>query len=311
MNKVRNGILGLCIGDALGVPVEFLDRNELRRNPVTDMIGYGTHHQPPGTWSDDASLTLCLLESIAECGSINLTDLADKCVDWFRGNRWTPHGMVFDIGIATREALDRIAHDSVKPEMAGGEGEFSNGNGGLMRILPIAYYLNANEQVDFITAISQVSSLTHRHPISIMACVFYVKYATYLIRGYNLQESYLETITYMNENFAANPFFSRYERLMSGQIGQLDERDIQSSGYVVHTLEASLWSVLTTNSYQEAVLKAINLGEDTDTTGAVAGGLAGIHYGLEKIPQQWIQMLSKVKDIESLCERFEAVLRKI
>ncbi|MNX40900.1 ADP-ribosyl-[dinitrogen reductase] glycohydrolase [compost metagenome] len=310
MNKVRHGILGLCIGDALGVPVEFQGRDTLKRNPLSDMIGYGSHNQPPGTWSDDASLTLCLLESLAESGSIDLTDLADKCVDWYRGNRWTPRGEVFDIGIATRRALDRIAHESVQPDLAGGEDEFSNGNGALMRILPMAYYLNANEQEDFITAITQVCSLTHRHPISMIACVFYVKYATYLIRGQNLQESYLETIKYIQENFASNPFIPRYERLLSGQIGGLDEPDIQSSGYVIHTLEASLWSLLTTNSYQDAVLRSVNLGEDTDTTGAVAGGLAGIYYGLEGIPQHWMQTLARAGDIDSLCERFEAVLRR-
>ncbi|RUT35656.1 ADP-ribosylglycohydrolase family protein [Paenibacillus zeisoli] len=307
MNKIKSGILGLCIGDALGVPVEFLGRDLLKRTPLTDMIGYGSHQQPAGTWSDDASLTLCLVESLAECGSLNLNDLAAKCVDWLRGTRWTPHGEVFDIGIATRQALERIAQESVQPERAGGEDEFSNGNGSLMRILPLAYYLNANEQEDFISAVTGVSSITHRHPISILACVFYVKYASYLIRGKNLQESYLESVEYMKETFPANPYLARYERLLSGQIAQLEETEIQSSGYVIHTLEASVWSLLTTNSYQEAVLRAVNLGEDTDTTGAVTGGLAGIYYGLEGLPQQWVQMLARADDIDSLCERFETI----
>lgn len=311
MSEVKNGILGLCIGDALGVPVEFLDREALRRKPLTDMVGYGTHHQPPGTWSDDASLTLCLLDSLAECGGIHLPDLAARCVDWLRGTRWTPRGEVFDIGIATRQALERIAQASALPEMAGGVDELSNGNGSLMRILPLAYYLNVHDEEDFISAITRVSSLTHRHPISILACVFYVKYALYLIKGQNLLESYLQTVDYMKQTFpaAANPFIQRYERLLSGQIGQLKEPEVESSGYVIHTLEASLWSLLTTNSYQEAVLRAINLGEDTDTTGAVTGGLAGIYYGLDGIPQHWIQSLARVADIDALCEQFEAAMK--
>ncbi len=178
-----------------------------------------------------------------------------------------------------------------------------------MRILPLAYYLNVNEQEDLISVVTKVSSITHKHQVSVIACIIYVKYAMLLIAGKGLQESYTATIEFMNKNFSSNPYMERFQRIMSGTIGQLEESSIQSSGYVIQTLEASLWSLLTSSSYEEAVLKAINLGDDIDTTGAVTGGLAGIYYGLHQIPRSWMAMLVKVDEINWLCDRFESVFR--
>ncbi|WP_431089837.1 ADP-ribosylglycohydrolase family protein [Paenibacillus sp. 8b26] len=310
MSNIKDGILGLCIGDALGVPVEFSSREARREQPLTDMMGYGTHHQPPGTWSDDASLTLCLLDSLTACRGIDTEDIARRFVQWYHAECWTPHGKVFDIGIATRKALDRISRDGINPELAGGDDEYSNGNGSLMRILPLAWCGSAHDSVDLIQAVTQVSSITHRHPISIIACVFYVHMAMLLIRGKALDESYRETILYVQSQFQGDPELRHFERILSGKIPQLAEREIYSSGYVVHTLEASLWSLLMTDGYADAVLRAIHLGEDTDTTGAVTGGLAGIYYGLGEIPQHWLTSLARVEDIVRLCKQFEHSLAK-
>ena len=135
-NKVLDGLFGLCIGDALGVPVEFTSRDDLKEHPVADMIGYGMYNQPPGTWSDDSSLAFCLAESL--CNGYDLNDIASKFVAWYYDNHWTPHGEVFDVGNATSEAIERLKI-GVAPQKAGSCSEYSNGNGSLMRILPLVF----------------------------------------------------------------------------------------------------------------------------------------------------------------------------
>lgn len=168
--------------------------------------------QPPGTWSDDASLTLCLVDSLTACRGIDTEDIARRFVQWYRSECWTPRGKVFDIGIAIRKALDRISRDGIKPGLAGGDDEYSNGNGSLMRILPLALYGADHDGVDLIPAVVQVSSITHRHRISIFACVFYVHMAILLIRGKALDEGYRETILYIESQFQDDPELRHFQR---------------------------------------------------------------------------------------------------
>lgn len=137
-NRVKAGIFGVCIGDALGVPVEFQSRDQLKRSPITTMRSFGTHRQPAGTWSDDSSLTLCLADSL--CKGYDLEDMATKFLQWYNTEIWTPHGRVFDIGIATSQAIHRISKGT-SPTLCGGTSEFDNGNGSLMRILPLLFYI--------------------------------------------------------------------------------------------------------------------------------------------------------------------------
>ncbi|WP_188988465.1 ADP-ribosylglycohydrolase family protein [Paenibacillus nasutitermitis] len=311
MGKVIDGIIGLCVGDALGVPVEFQSRAVLEQKPLTDMIGYGSHRQPAGTWSDDTSLTLCLMDSIADCGGLDLRDLADKFRKWCWNADWTPHGDVFDIGIATREAIMRLDDRSLPPEQAGGAGEFSNGNGSLMRILPLAFYLKGRSFEDRVLAVTQVSSLTHRHLISVIACVIYVETAISLLNGNVMEDSLNSAKQSVVRHFSGSPQLAAFDRILKEDLKQLERAEIQSTGYVVHTLEASLWCLLHAGSYEEAVLQSINLGEDTDTTGAVTGGLAGLIYGLSGIRSNWTGQLARYDEIVGLCHRFEETIGKI
>ncbi|WP_138751445.1 ADP-ribosylglycohydrolase family protein [Paenibacillus sinopodophylli] len=307
MSKVHDGIIGLCVGDALGVPVEFLMRQTLRNKPLTDMIGYGTHSQPAGTWSDDSSLVFCLMESAVEFPELDLYDIAERFVNWMEKSVWTPHGVVFDIGNATAFAIERYKDMMIRPDLAGGTSLQSNGNGSLMRILPLAYWLRSRAASERMELVSKVSSITHGHPISKIACVIYVELAIHLIDGLPLEDSLIkmrETVLelYKDEKeHNLNPF----KRVLKGNLAEVPEEEIASSGYVVDTLEASLWCLLTTSSYSEAVLRAVNLGEDTDTTGAVTGGLAGLIYGEDTIPAHWISQLVRLGDIQELCQRFE------
>ena len=291
MSEIYSGIMGLVVGDALGVPVEFNRRDSFH---VTDMIGYGTYDLPPGTWSDDSSMTLATVESIARLGRISTDDIMQNFYRWTDENAFTPYGKLFDIGYATQEAIHRYACGT-PARKCGGKGERDNGNGALMRILPLAF-TDCRYQM-----VNAVSGLTHAHEISLEACRIYISVARKLLRGKPLA-NIVQTI---------KPELPVYARLPKLDTLQRDE--IQSSGYVVDTLEAALWCNLKSNSYRECVLLAVNLGRDTDTVAAIAGGLAGIRYGIggEKgIPEEWINQIARKEWIAELCEKFEQSLQK-
>jgi len=237
-----------------------------------------------------------------------MTLLINLQTKWVWNGYWTPRGVVFDVGIATKKALDKLNDEFVRPDFAGGYDEYSNGNGSLMRILPLAFYLNGKSFEDRIMSITQVSSITHRHQMSIIACVIYIEIAIHLINGLDLKSSIKEMKTAISSYYSGNKEIERFHRILKEDIALYEAGDIHSSGYVVHTLEASLWSLLTSNSYIEAVLKSINLGEDTDTTGAVTGGLAGLCYGLQDVPIEWIDQLARIGEITALCNRFREVV---
>lgn len=310
-NKVLGGVIGFCVADALGVPVEFSSRARLKKHPITEMIGYGTHNQPEGTWSDDSSLTLCLIESL--CDGFNIHDIASKIIKWYEESSWTPHGQVFDIGRTTLESIKRLKA-GIHPVEAGGKAVFDNGNGSLMRILPLAYLLEKNRKIEIThSVIHEVSRITHAHPRTLLGCSIYIQFAIQLLRGNSLLEAYRFTqceildyfsncIPYSNELFV-------YSRILKDNLADLEEDDILSTGYVVDTLEASLWCLLNSFNYRSAVLRAVNLGDDTDTVAAITGGLAGIYFGEEQIPKEWIDKLALKEEIYKLANKFDKFIK--
>ncbi|WP_314060397.1 ADP-ribosylglycohydrolase family protein [Empedobacter brevis] len=305
-NFSKNILIGSSVGDALGVPVEFKSRQELQINPVTDMIGYGTYNMPPGTFSDDSSMMFCLAESL--CNGYDVNDIGEKFQMWMHEGYWTADGEVFDVGIATRKAINRLR--VVKnPIEAGSKDEFDNGNGALMRILPLAVFtkdLSIDERCEIV---KEVSSITHAHNRSVLACIYYIEFALNVLDAENLEEAYLNTNfwlkLFLEENELYKNEFPYFERILSGQLIDLTQNEIQSTGYVIHSLEASIWCLLHTSSYKDCVLKAVNLGHDTDTIACIAGGIAGIFYGTETIPTHWIEQLARVNDILKLAEQLE------
>jgi ADP-ribosylglycohydrolase len=304
--RIRSGLLGLATGDALGVPVEFLGRAALDAEPVTGMRAFGSHRQPAGTWSDDTSLTLCLADSLASCGpdQLDFTDQAQRFVAWRDEGRWTARGAVFDIGIATSEAIHRMA-EGIDPVFCGGTGEMSNGNGSLMRILPLAFWLRGKPASERRTACFQASALTHGHSRSKLACWLYVETARGLCQGLSPAEALLQaraTVSTWTIDHDPDGEWRHFARCLP-TIASLPRADIKSSGYVVHTMEAALWCLLGSASYAETVLKAVNLGNDTDTTAAVAGGLAGLLWGEAAIPEEWLAVLARREEITALAER--------
>jgi ADP-ribosylglycohydrolase len=268
------------------------------------MVGHGSHDVPAGTWSDDSSLTFCLAEALAE--EFDLRAVSQNFQNWLYHNYWTPRGEVFDVGIATRKAINNL-RGGVKPELAGGADESDNGNGSLMRILPLVFFIKDKPIEERFEITKAVSSLTHRHIRSVIACFYYLEFTLGLLETKNAFYVYKELKTIVPAHLRAIEVDSAeiqlFHRLFVNDIDSLHEEEIQSSGYVLHTLEASIWCLLTTGSYKEAVLKAVNLGEDTDSTAAVTGGLAGLLYGIEHIPGNWMSMLARSEDIEDLARR--------
>lgn len=309
-NLNKNILLGTAIGDALGVPVEFEHRQELEKNPVVGMREYGTHNQPKGTWSDDSSLALCLAESL--CNGYNLNDIADKFIRWYYDGYCTPYGRVFDVGVTTARAISYL-QSGCKPELAGMDRERDNGNGSLMRILPLIPYIINMEEEDRFRIIGEVSSLTHRHPRSILACISLCEFAIQYINLQSIEKAYQTMQQTMLQLLKKEMFieedipFKRLVGLSYEEFKNIELKDIRSTGYVINTLEASLWCIFNTTSYKDAVLKAVNLGDDTDTVGAITGGLAGIIYGYDTIPSKWIDTLARKDDIIGLGEKLDSI----
>lgn len=315
MNRYMAAVLGLVVGDALGVPAEFKSREELKKKPVTDMIGYGTHFQPAGTWSDDSSMAIATMEWLSEMENAepDYTLLMEKFHNWLMFGDYTPYGVVFDSGISTRIAI-RNYSQGMNPLACGGMAERDNGNGSLMRILPVALHWAKGLATDDMVGkefIYDLSALTHGHMRSKIGCLIYSKIIADLL--FNQDKDKMEIVEKSLAICKKHFDFSddkevivekeKYARLWDiPAFASLAEDDINSSGYVVDTLEAAIWCFLNTDNYKDCVLKAVNLGKDTDTVGAVAGGLAGMFYGMEAIPEDWIKILPKKDWIVELVE---------
>jgi ADP-ribosylglycohydrolase len=214
---------------------------------------------------------------------------------------------VFEIGITTREAFQRL---KANPDLifAGGTDEYSNGNGALMRILPLAFYLPNTPLVDRFRLIREASAVTHGYIRSAVACLLYLDMAAHLRAGLAPAAAYARLCQEAPAKLRALNLPAReadhFEIILSGRLPDMPQATISSGGYVMHTLEAAFWCLLRHESFAETVLAAINLGDDTDTTGAVTGGLAGLYYGEATIPAEWLQVLARRTDIEHLSYRF-------
>ena len=307
-----NGIMGVVVGDALGCPVQFESRKEVSRHPVTDMRGYGTFNLPEGSWTDDSSLTIALLESIRRIGKIDLDDIMENFMNWLYDGDFTPYGQSYDIGRGTMQAIDRYSRNRNAKKCGGGE-EWNNGNGSLMRILPACIYCNVMEtsgiysDCDAIDVIHSVGGLTHAHIRSNIACGLYFFMVKQILIGEGpLQERMREGLTqgfaFYESRLADKENLHYYDRLRDlTAFKSLPAEKIKSTGYVVDALEAAVWSLITTDRFDQALLKAVNLGDDTDTVGAIAGGLAGLYYGYDTIPENWLSAIKRREWIEEMC----------
>lgn len=308
-NKSVDILLGVAIGDALGVPVEFKSRTYLKKNPVTDMIGFGTHKQPAGTWSDDSALTFCLAEALIDGYTIEKS--ANYLLKWYSENYWTANGDVFDIGNTTLRVIVKLK-SGVGAHESGLKSEQSNGNGSLMRMSSLIVFLSERTIDERFEFIKEESSITHAHNISIIACFYFVEFGIKLLKGQDKNDVYKELQFEMPEFLSKQSIqkseLSVFERLLDEDISLKQEKDIKSTGFVLHTLEASVWCLLNSSSFEEAVLKAVNLGDDTDTTASVVGALAAIIYGKQAMPEKWIEKIPRKDDIIDLGNRLQKLM---
>ena len=268
MDVHRRAMYGLAIGDAVGLPYQFFKRGTF---VCADMDGHGTYDMPAGTWSDDTSMAVATAHSLAlNNGKVDVEDIRDRFMMWLYEENYIID-VCYDVGGTTMRALTRGVP---------GKSERDNGNGSLMRILPLAF-TDCDD-----TDIWKVSGITHGHWIACMGCVIYIDVARRLLKGEKLDDI-VRTLDY------GEPF----DRLT--KLAKMPEYEVRSTGYVVDTLEAALWSLLQTGNYRDVILMAVNLGDDTDSVAAVAGGLAGIMYELD---DDWYGRLRGKSVIEQIWE---------
>lgn len=313
MNNLNKDILlGTAVGDALGLPVQFLEREVVAKNPITTMEGLDQFNVPAGTWSDNTSLSFCLAESL--CNGYDLNDIINKFTKWMYEDDWTPANETFDINYINYFAIVNLRNNG-SPHVAGIDNKRGNRDGSLMRILPLVpYILNMEEEKKF-RIIKEISSLTYRLPRSILACIALCEFAIQYINLQLVEEAYQamqQTILQFlkKEMFIEEDIpFKRLVGLSYEEFKAIELKDIHSTEYVIDTLEASLWCIFNTTSYKDAVLKAVNLGDDANTVGAITGGLAGIIYGYDTIPSEWLEVLAKKDDIIELADKLDSIVK--
>ncbi len=302
--KCLSGVFGAVVGDAVGVPYEFRSRNEMKQNPCLDMVGYGTYNKPCGTWSDDSSMLLATMDGVRD-GEFDLDEIMLNFLDWQVYGKYTQDGFMFDIGSTTTKALDNYRY-SLDPTDSGLKEETSNGNGSLMRILPVAFYLylkygeEAMLNKKAVRLVADLSALTHAHRISKKACVIYVAVAIRLLSS-PTNEAIIQGLEDV-KTYAQNE--QAFERIYGEEFFNLPLESLSSKGYVVDTLESSLRITYLAKDYEDGVLKAVNLGDDTDTTASVTGGLLGLKFGFDGIKKDWLNKIRRKEFVENTCEEF-------
>lgn len=311
-NLILTAIMGVAVGDALGLPVQFYSREKCQRLNVTQMLDW---ELPKGTFSDDTATTLCTLASLKENNwQLNDEDIMKRFVAWLGYGYMTCDDEAIDVGMATRKAIQRY-YDGVPLEECGCKGFRECGNGSLMRIMPVVFYLLKNRNADVYDAVRRVSSLTHAHEVCILACYIYVSLCLEIIElrnNNNVDMSDAQRLEFMSTQLrviyeSAKSLFSAeamklYERLFDFKnFSNLPIESIKSSGFVVDSLEAALWCFATTHNFRDCLVKAVSLGDDTDSVAAIAGGMAALYYGYEAIPDEWIDDLRGKDMIYELC----------
>lgn len=282
--KISGGLIGLLVGDALGVPYEFHERSAIpspAEIEFTPPPGFRRSHRgvAPGTWSDDGAHALILLASLLQCGKVDLDDLGSRMIDWYNSGYKAVDGDVFDVGIQTAQAINRLAR-GVPPDECGSLDEHANGNGSLMRVLPLALWHKGSIE-ELVAGAHRQSLITHGHPRSQVCCALYCLWARYTLEG--SIDPWREAVCSLRAIYAED---SQEREELEWSIRPDDPPDGAGSGYVVDCLRSARWA-LQAGEYEQVVKAAISLGNDTDTTACVAGGIAGLRDGVNAIPERW------------------------
>ncbi len=297
-NHQRGALLGLAINDALGAAVEFQPAGTF--DPVSGYRDCGPHNLNAGEWTDDTSMALALADSLADVGW-DLDDQAERYIRWWRGGEYSVNGRCFDIGISTSGALIRFLECREARESAD-RSEHASGNGSIMRLapVPIAYSRHYSDRITDLAEKALESSLpTHASPQCLSACAYFGIVLAGLIHGEPRETVLSPDWPALRELRDWMPLHPEIEEVARGSFRSKQPPEIQGSGYVVKSLEAALWAFHDAKDFREAVLRAVNLGDDADTTGAVCGQLAGAYWGESEIPQEWLEGLARRDMIEA------------
>lgn len=288
--RYRGSILGLAVGDALGTPWEGLARGSFP--PVSDLVGGGPRGLPLGAWTDDTSLALCLAESLVARRGFDAQDQMDRYLRWMQDGHWSSTGYAYGIGHTMSMALARyeLTRD---PTSSGRTEPSSAGNGSLMRLAPVPLFFAADRD-EAIARSGESSRTTHAAPVAVDAC----RYFGALIAGAAVGAEKDELLA--EDFWPGGGLVPEITEIARGSFRR--DEPPESSGYVAHTLEAALWAFSRTESFREGALGCVNLGDDTDTTAAVYGQLAGAVYGEEAIPAEWLNVLARRTDIERMAD---------
>ncbi|MCS6986297.1 MAG: ADP-ribosylglycohydrolase family protein [Sphingomonadaceae bacterium] len=285
-DRAVGALLGLAVGDALGTTLEFAPRDV--HPPLTDMVGGGPFRLAPGEWTDDTSMALALAESLRACGRLDPHDLMTRFVAWWRRGEYSHRGSCFDIGNTTRAALARF--ERTGDPIAGSRDPSMAGNGSLMRLAPVAIrFWRSPDELDAAAALQ--SRTTHGAQACVDACRGYARMLAAAIAGRPRDDVLAPDTTGLEPQVA---------RILEGSWRGKTRAAIQASGFVLHALEAALWSVGGAVDFRDAVLRAANLAQDADTTAAIAGQLAGALWGAAGIPSEWRAQVAWGPRIEEL-----------
>ena len=316
---VRAALLGQAVGDAFGVPYEFMSRAEVQKLTLCNMEGCDTNPGfksrwseliPAGAWSDDTSMTIAAMDSIIRsCGEIDYEDHMKSFNNWWKGGQYCALDFPFGLGGVISQAL-KMYSMGAPAILCGGRGFRDNGNGSLMRIFPssLLCIFSGYELERTIEVIGYSSAITHAHQISQIGCLIFTEFLRALLDGKSIEEA-LQTIQMIDYwQYYQEEAVDAFEQILLPTFSFMGEEVISESGYVVDTLKTALYALLHTDSYEEAVCAAVRMGYDTDTAAAVTGVLAGVYYGADAIPQRWLDALRKKEMLEEIADKFaEAV----
>ncbi len=306
-DKRKGGLYGLLIGDALGVPYEFHSAKQIPDYNKIEMIpplGFCRTHSnvKPGTWSDDGAQALCLLDSLVTCGNFQLKDFSDKLLAWYEKGRWAVEGVVFDVGIQTGEALNAYKAGRT-PEQCGMLRPDGKGNGALMRVLPLALWHTGTDRELILDAHAQCL-ITHGNLCNQVCCALYCLVARFLLNGAEFQAALEKAVLVLREIYEPMP---TYTQELEWSVRPDEPWIGNGSGYVVDCLRSAFMIMRVATSYEQAVKQAIMLGDDTDTTACVTGGLAGILFGFDAIPKIWYDALQGKEEVDCLLDSFTII----
>lgn len=309
-NLVEDALLGFAVGDAFGVPVESLEREDIKYLDLVQMIGNGVHNVPKGAWSDDTSMLISSMDSIINNNCINYEDIMNNFIKWLDSSKFTSIDETFGVGATTLKALTNYKKTN-DVFNSGCKEDIYNGNGSLMRILPFSLYCILNNLDDNETrgTINTASALTHSNNISKMGCYIYTEFLREIINSKDKVKAfeYILNKDYTSYGVSAN---DAYAKLLDENFIEVSEEEIKSSGYVVDTLESVIYSILNTRSYKSSIITSVNLGGDTDTIAALTGAISGILYSSRTIPREWIDCLLKKDYLIELANKFNNLLNE-